>query len=245
MSPPFLFQINEIEEDPDAAEHLDNRGHWNPSREKNSHRYVRSQGLVTGSWWFCDRQRIQELNHPNLPATSQHYKTISMYYCGGLGFWILDEDALDLRDDSWQIWHPLRFTHTDPDYSSYATSAGDKPTLRLQRSDQTWPRLLLPDIYHAHHIIADDRYIGYGGLKGDLPVLLALLALSTNREELRRVLPTTFTGGSWCVHERASTRIHQRGVVVRVYTCPPEWAGGSTGDDLDDYENGTYGTYFN
>ena len=80
-------------------------------------------------------------------------------------------------------------------------------TLRMQRSDQLWPRLLLPDIYHAHHIMADERYLGYGGLKGDLPVLLALIAFSTSREQLRHVLPNIFIGGAWQTHNQAYTRM--------------------------------------
>lgn len=245
MSPPFIFRIDEIQEDPDAAEHLDNRGHWNPSTEENAHKFLQSPNAVTGSWWLCDKQQIYELGQAQLPASSQHYKTMTMYYCAGLGFWILDTDALHIKNDSWHVWHPLRFTHTEDDFSSYATAAGDMPYLRMQRSDQVWPRLLLPDIYHAHHIIADERYMGYGGLKGDLPVLLGLIAFSTTRDRLRQVLPTTFMGGAWQTHDQAFTRIHRRGVVVRVYTCPSTWAGGSSADDITDYERGTYGTYYN
>jgi len=37
----------------------------------------------------------------------------------------------------------------------------------------------------------------------------------------------------------------QRGVVVAVYTCPPSWNIGSTNAELEAYERGDYGKYFN
>jgi hypothetical protein len=37
----------------------------------------------------------------------------------------------------------------------------------------------------------------------------------------------------------------KRGVVVKVYTCPEEWGASSTTQDLEDYENGDLGKYYN
>lgn len=110
----------------------------------------------------------------------------------------------------------------------------------MQRIDQAWPKLLLPDIYHAHEIINDDRYMGYGGLRGDLPIFLALIAFSTQPEWLKAVLPTTFVNGEWRTHDYPVRRKHQRGVVVSLYTAPSTWAGGSTSADLVRYEENGY-----
>lgn len=244
MSPPFIFRIDEIQEHAEAAENFDTQGHWIPSTDENAHEPVRTAGVVTGSWWYCDGQQIYTIGSSR-PSGSHQFKTITMYYCAGLGFWILNENALTISNESWQTWHPLRFTHADNDYSSHATGAGDMPTLRMQRSDQTWPRLLLPDIYHAPQILPDNQYRGYGGLNGELPILLALVAFSTSRERLRDVLPMAFQQEAWQTHNQAFARIHQRGVVVRVYTAPNNWNGGSTSNELSNYESGNLGNYYN
>lgn len=109
--------MDEIEEHPDAAEHLDNRGHWNPSTDENSHKYYQSPGLVSGSLWYCNGQQIRNLGVSPLPATSKHYKTMTMYYCAGLGFWILDTGTHglpnhDLMDDSEYVFFviPLKMS---------------------------------------------------------------------------------------------------------------------------------------
>jgi hypothetical protein len=57
--------------------------------------------------------------------------------------------------------------------------------------------MLLPDIYHTTVRTGDTRY---GGIIGELPIFLALIAFSTSREYLPNVLPRVFNGGSWIVH---------------------------------------------
>ena len=165
-------------------------------------------------------------------------------------------DACSPRDGD--TWHPLRFDHHARTYASFVTNAGQHNTLRIQREDQAWTRMLLPDIYHTPVRTEDTRY---GGLIGELPIFLALIAFSTSREYLPSVLPRVFIGGSWIVHPYQQPRkshysfgpiiqysyltgTNQRGVVVTVYTCPSNYAGGSTAYDLDQYENGNLGKYF-
>jgi hypothetical protein len=70
--------------------------------------------------------------------------------------------------------------------------------LRVQRRDQAWPRLLLPDIYHTPTLTPHQQY---GGLTGELPIFLALIAFSTSRDWLPNVLPTVFQNGAWVLHQ--------------------------------------------
>jgi hypothetical protein len=96
-----------------------------------------------------------------------------------------------------ETWHPLRFDHNPHDYSSFLTNAGQQTMLRVQRNDQAWPRLLLPDIYHTPTLT---QHRQYGGLTGELPIFLALIAFSTSRDWLPNVLPNVFSGGAWVPH---------------------------------------------
>jgi hypothetical protein len=66
-------------------------------------------------------------------------------------------------------------------YSSYITNAGEHNRLRTQRSNQTWPKMLLPKHYHAPEPSrTSDEYHQYGGLTGELPLFLALIAFSVD-----------------------------------------------------------------
>ena len=41
---------------------------------------------------------------------------------------------------------------------------------------------------------------GYGGLKGDLAIFLALIAMSMDRSNVTQMLPRMFVGGAWATH---------------------------------------------
>jgi hypothetical protein len=212
-------------------------------------------GGISDRFWYCNTQQIQEL--PQLPPQAHPYRQFSVYFLGGYGFWVLRGDAT--APLAGEAWHPLRFDHDEEDYSSFMTNAGTNSQLRTQRLDQLWPRMLLPDIYHAPVQTTSQNY---GGLTGELPIFLALLALSIQREYLHTILPGLFTGGGWTVHgyqfPRKMSALYilnctlltllgqpQRGVVVTVYTAPSNWNGGSTFTDLEVYERGDYGNYYN
>ncbi|KAF2800404.1 hypothetical protein K505DRAFT_228883, partial [Melanomma pulvis-pyrius CBS 109.77] len=237
--PPYIFKIDEIEEDPNTASHVDNLGNWTPSTDVGANHRV--PGGISGRLWYCNRQRIFEV--PQLPQGAYRHKRFSVYYGGGYGFWVLRGDATE--PPGGEVWLPLRFDHSNVDYSSFLTNAGQNPTLRVQRNDQHWPNMLLPDIYHAS--VRTDAQV-YGGLTGELPIFLALLAFSLPREFLPNTLPNLFTGGAWLVHGYQNSPMlgtNQRGVIVTVYTCPTTWAGGSTSADLEEYEQGHLGKYYN
>jgi hypothetical protein len=124
-----------------------------------------------------------------------------MYYSGGHGLLILRGDATTGTET--ESWLPPRFDHDKKDYSSFLTNAGGQPQLLLQRHDQLWPTMLLPDIYHAPVRTMNERY---GGLTGELGILLALIALSVPQEHLQTVLPAMYREGSWQVHSYRAPR---------------------------------------
>jgi hypothetical protein len=146
---------------------------------------------VSGKQWFCDSERIFEVT--SRPHEAQLYKTYSVYYIGGVGFSILSGDARKAPDDD--DWHPLQFAYyNEEDYSSYLTNAGQAQTLRLQPQDRNWANLLLPTTNHTH---TPSTHVNYGGVVGELPIFLALLAFTTSREYLPNVLPRLFIDGAW------------------------------------------------
>lgn len=195
---------------------------------------------ATGKYWYCNGSLIYEV--PALPSGSTVYSTFSLYYGGGHGFWVLKGNAI--RPPRHDDWHTLKFDHSPDDYSSFLTNAGQHDTLRCQRDDQTWTQILLPDIYHTTSI---SHHRDHGGLIGELPILLGLMAHTTSRENLPLVIPCLFRNEAWQVHTYSRyrcQRIENRGVIVTVYTCPDSWAGGSTNADILAYEEGEFGKYF-
>jgi hypothetical protein len=64
--------------------------------------------------------------------------------------------------------------------------------------------MLLPDIYHGPHYSA----AGYGGLTGDLPIFLSLLALSMKPSRLAEELPKLMKDGDWVEHQKSHGRAY-------------------------------------
>ena len=194
----------------------------------------------------------------SLPQPLNHFQTFSVFYSRGGGFWVLRGDGT-VPDPS-EAWMPLRFEPV-ADGSSYLTPAGVGDTLQCQRPDQYWPHKLLPNIYHG----PCTQNPNHGGLRGELSIFLALVAMSMDPTNLPQWLPWMYQGSRWHAHALdhgcmfdtlqsspcnlsvadLTSGQHKRGVVVSVYTCPTTWAGGSTSQDLTNLENGVYGKYFN
>ncbi|KAF2191808.1 hypothetical protein K469DRAFT_804780 [Zopfia rhizophila CBS 207.26] len=234
MSPPYIFRIDEIQETREAAHYATARYHWIPSTDRGAH--VRIGGGASGTIWYCNRQQIYSL--PQFPPGCALYKVFSVYYSEGHGFWVLRGDATN--PPASETWHPLSFDHEGHEYSSFLTNAGQQPTLYCQRADQHWPRMLLPDIYHSRVPTTGT----YGGLIGELPIFLALVAFSVARQLVPQILQQLFIGGAWITHNYPHGRLNQRGVVVYVYTCPSNYDGGSSEHDLDAFEKGNLGKYY-
>ncbi|KAH4033774.1 hypothetical protein HBH70_108900 [Parastagonospora nodorum] len=234
--PPYVFKIDEIREHPDIRPSCTTSGHWIPSTSTGYN--YRSGGGISNTWWYNQTDRIRQVPVQSLPQPLNHFKTFSVFYSGGRGFWVLQGDGT--TPDPSEAWMPLRFEPV-ADGSSYLTPAGACDTLQCQRPDQLWAHKLLPNIYHGPYT----QNPNYGGLRGDLPIFLALVALSMDPANLPTWLPWMFQGSQWHPHTLDHGWQHKRGVVVSVYTCPVTWAGGSTTKDLTNLEDGAYGKYFN
>jgi hypothetical protein len=113
-----------------------------------------------------------------------------------------------------ETWHHLTFDWDPTNYSSALTNAGSERTLRIQNSNSHWPRMLLPDIYHGPHYISP----GYGGLTGDLPIFLALIAFSMRPERLQSELPRMMQRGEWGTHSRSHGRMFAISHLVKMST---------------------------
>lgn len=211
-------------------------------------------GGATGIWWLCNGSQIRAVDPNSLPRKLTHYKTFSMFYCDGKAFSVLRGDATRTEQD--EGWLPLCFEHDQDDYSSYLTNAKYEPALYCRRPDQKWVSMLLPDVYHGTTQVTAP----YGGLKGELPIFLALIAFSIPIERLTQDLPAMFHTQKWQQYTMANGRTylsrppptpqttptnnppgsHKRGVVVEVYTYSTG-AGGSSPADLGALEdNGMY-----
>lgn len=194
--PPYIFRIDEIRENPGIAPRTTTSGHWLPSTIRDYN--YRCGGGVSGAYGFCDRERIRLLPPSSVhPQSLEHFKTFSVFYCAGFGFWVLEGDATAPHPDS--VWMPLRF-ELGPDGSSYMTPTGHSETLLCQRSDQLWAHKLLPNIYHG----PQTQDPGQGGLCGELAIFLALVALSMQPELLQQWLPWMFQGSRWHMHGLAN-----------------------------------------
>lgn len=195
----FAFQINEVREHPDSLPAVDSYGHWLPPHRRGDN-YIHNGG-ASYVWWICNGTQIYEISAGSVPPGIRHYKTFSIYYSAGCGFRVLHGNATD--PPAGETWHTLGFQHDPEDgYSSILTNVLQEPTLRCHRADQIWPRMLLPDIYHGPEATDPSQ----GGLKGELAILLALLAFSMPESYLRTYLPFIFQGGIWQTHNHPHGR---------------------------------------
>lgn len=171
----------------------DNRSAWVPPIDVRGH--ALGANGPSGRWWLCDGQNVHLIK--DLPAESAHFQTTTMYFNAGFGFWVSRGDATQTAAN----WHPLNFEH-GTDYSSYVTNAGTKPHLACMRTDQTWPQMLFPDIYHG----GETPYAQYGGLRGDISILWALIAFSLRSAQVLEHIPKMFRDGTWRTHKYRPTR---------------------------------------
>jgi hypothetical protein len=196
-TPSFAFRIEEIAEHPHIAPRTTETGSWKPPLIPGG-----SYSLGTGTsnlYGCCNGHQISWL--PRLPHGNRVYKQYSTYYAEGSGFWILKGDGRAPPPD--EDWHKLRFDTHDNRGSSYLTNAGQLSTLHVQPYAGGWAHMLLPDIYHSRTPATRECP---GGLTGELPIFLALVAFTTTAENLQGVLPYTFSGGRWGVHNWQAPR---------------------------------------
>ncbi|KAL9091254.1 MAG: hypothetical protein Q9165_004888 [Trypethelium subeluteriae] len=123
----------------------------------------------------------------------------------------LADDEDDDDDDDYMDWQQLGFRSEDDDdyandYTSYVTCAGEKPRLLLQKETQQWARELFPERYYAEvqrTIAANHRnqHPEWGGLIGELSLILALIAFSVREDEVAQAVQHCVRGSNrWRIH---------------------------------------------
>ena len=195
MQPPFFFRIDEIREADDALVLIDRSANAIPSLLPGAN--VGAGGGVSGKWFGCTGQQIVQVAPEALPSNVKHFKTYSMFYRGGFGFWVLEGDAT--RPPTSAAWHPLQFDYDPNDgYSSYLCNVAQNRTVQYRRTDQQWLSMLLPDVYFQSAPTVP--YPQCGALKGELAIFLGLIAFSMQPTQLPRHLPNMFVNGAWQTH---------------------------------------------
>lgn len=142
----------------------------------------------------------------NLPCNAREYKVYSIYHDQAV-FWTVDYDATrkpvadgqdfdaanggdrhpndesdsesSSDDEELDDWRPLSFNPLEGNTQliSYAGRRLQSRTLLVQRPDQTWVNQLLPHTYQASPE-RRTRNTRYGGMVGELPLLIGLAAMS-------------------------------------------------------------------
>ena len=102
-----------------------------------------------------------------------------------------DEEGEEERPD----WSTMSFS-LGTSYTSYAGQRQQQQRLHCKRPDQLWATQLFTDIYTAQQ---ENRNPQYGGLNGELPLLIALLALTMPPEYVPTYLPQCI-GNTWNVY---------------------------------------------
>jgi hypothetical protein len=207
-----------MRENPSHKPFVDAVGTWYPPKSLGKNQLI--GGGVSGLYWYCDGRSIYQVAY--LPDNCPHFKTFSVYHHKGI-FWAskcdatavqvgdgdddtADQDSEDAPEGEDEGWHLLSFDYEDEDdvqqsYSSHVTNAGEHDRLRTQRPNQTWPKMLLPMHYHAPESSrTKDEHHQYGGLTGELPLLLALIAFSVDPNYVHQVLQACFQNERWMTH---------------------------------------------
>ena len=207
-----------MREHPSHKPFVDAVGTWYPPKPLGTNQLI--GGGVSGLYWYCNGNFISQVAY--LPGNCLHFKTFSVYHYKGI-FWASKCDATavqvgdgdgntgyqgskDAPGGGGEGWHLLSFDYESEDdeqqtYSSHITNAGEHDRLRTQRPDQTWPNMLLPEHYHAPESSRTSaEYHQYGGLTGELPLFLALIAFSVDANHVHWALGACFRNDIWETH---------------------------------------------
>lgn len=274
----YYFAVQNMGHRPDATERVTRRGFWFPSRRlgynistftRFFHHTPNSTECVTGvpqgsvPWKSFSLYHLRgKLVHVNLNATRQKIGTgrddnRSPTPKSGSS----DEDDDDVI--RYYDWEELSFD-TVPEsprchLASYAGHRREHPRLRVRRPAQEWVQHFLPDRYHPEQVLQADQG---GGMIGELPLLIAIAAMSQPPAQWETLLPETVAGtriqlsqsqranierGSACkcnnrqccrksVHSLQAGR-EGKGVVVTIFTIPT----GTRPADLERLERGHWG----
>ncbi|KAF2437041.1 hypothetical protein EJ08DRAFT_11110 [Tothia fuscella] len=244
-------------------------GIWMPPRQIYGSQ--KKSGDTTDKFYYFNGEVTTNVDGLPAEAEAAPFKTISMYHDHDF-FWMVPYDATalpvgnglqdeiepdsdeDAEGDSDEEpdrnavdWTVLYFLWRNVDWASEVSFTGNQQRLKTQRPDQHWANELLPSRNQATNESRTDD-IRYGGLFGDLGILLGLVALSVKPSHvdaaMRRVVKGVTGDGAaagWRRHNLAHhPRTDRRGVLIKIWTYPPY----STPQTLMDMEAGRLGLIY-
>ncbi|KAI6837815.1 hypothetical protein KC332_g799 [Hortaea werneckii] len=268
MAPAFFFTVGVMVPDPNRTPRVTSGatgGRWIPPKAMGGN----TRGTVLK--FKHDGRRATIV--PALPSTVREYKCYSVYHDHAY-LWTVDYDATaekvgDGRDttaangngncndssdeddsdnessgedenEERPDWSTMSFS-LGSSYTSFAGQRQQQQRLHCRRRDQFWALQLFTDIYTAQQ---ENRNPQHGGLNGELPLLIALLAFTMPPQYLPTYLPQCI-GHTWNVYPpntlpRGCGWIDRRGLVVRVLYDP----GTTSTADLRALETGSFGCIF-
>ena len=100
-------------------------------------------------------------------------------------------DEPDDPDENTSDWKIMHFDWpADNTYTSSVTARGEHPNLRLQGRDQPWVEQLIPERYFAapNYRVLAARPHNFGGMTGELPIMIALIAFSVRSNQVHAAL---------------------------------------------------------
>lgn len=105
------------------------------------------------------------------------------------------EDEVETRNYETDDWTPLMFDHRERDGLSYAGTRQPYRRMLTRRKDHAWHDQLLTDIHIATDFSDDPTR---GGLVGELPLLIGLIAFAVpNAFRADEICNTVSTGKPW------------------------------------------------
>jgi hypothetical protein len=98
----FIFRIDELAERSDAPDNKDHEGNWVPIHIQGWNVRKSAGHGISHQWYWHDGDSIRRLAHFTPPTSVSPYRTGSMFYSEGFGFWYLrgGEQHITVQDHS-------------------------------------------------------------------------------------------------------------------------------------------------
>ncbi|KAF2140205.1 uncharacterized protein K452DRAFT_309982 [Aplosporella prunicola CBS 121167] len=211
-APSFYFRVISIQETPESVPRSLGQGIWFPPAHTGS-----SQATLP-QWFYYDGTAV--IAAATIPPGLYEYGTYSVYYDDSK-FWAVPYNVLQIPVATGENydWNRVMFSHGEVDgTASRVTLGGEHWQLGPQHHQhQQWIRMLFPENHHPDPSMNPPNYSSYGGLSGDLPLVLALIAFSIEPQYIYHAFQHCLTNHSWQAHQYRHGRRNKRGMMVSVY----------------------------
>ncbi|OQO15102.1 hypothetical protein B0A48_00484 [Cryoendolithus antarcticus] len=241
-------------------------GDWRPPRGQGKNTYKDWPGWSDYALFYHDSGATIRVSGTPESLQLKPYGTCSMYF-NKANIWVVNCDATQriihdgndndtsdrsqasLPRNATNDWSHIHFKTVEADVDrprtiSYVTYDAAEEKLIYQHHGQEWAKKLFPDRYSQ----MGERSLGAdphsGGLVGDLPILLGLVALSVDPRGMQDRIPGIICGPPWKLPDNQERRVGwdaKRGVLVEVWTKDVEQ---QTVETVRQYEHGGFGKIF-